>query len=85
VCRRRGTYHWKALDKGYNYALDLIANKGLHARLWAPKVVRIPTMGIPGIPGLPLGNSETKCHFDVAPVESYKEYYKGEDGGFPQV
>jgi hypothetical protein len=31
------------------------------------------------------GNPGTKNHLDVAPVESYKIYYKGEDGGFPQV
>jgi hypothetical protein len=34
------------------------------------------------------GNSRTpgtKNHLDVAPVESYKEYYKGEGGGLPQV
>ncbi len=38
-----------------------------------------------GISGLPLGSPGTKCHLDVAPVESCKEYYKGEGGGFPQV
>jgi hypothetical protein len=35
-------YHWKALDKGYNFASYLIAIGGLHAKLWAPKVARIP-------------------------------------------
>ncbi len=38
-----------------------------------------------GISGLPLGSPGTKNHLDVAPVESYKVYYKGEGGGFPQV
>jgi hypothetical protein len=33
VCRWRATYHWKALDKGYNFALDLISIGGLHAKL----------------------------------------------------
>jgi hypothetical protein len=33
----------------------------------------------------PNGNPRTKCHLDVAPVESYKKYYKGEGGDFPQV
>ncbi len=51
-------------------------------KLWAPKVARIPTMGILG---LPRGSLETKCHLDVAPVKIRKEYYKGEGGGFPQV
>jgi hypothetical protein len=33
----------------------------------------------------PTWKSETKCHFDVAPVERCRKYYKGEGGGFPQV
>jgi hypothetical protein len=28
---------------------------------------------------------EKKCHSDVASVESCKEYYMGEGGGFPRV
>ncbi len=38
-----------------------------------------------GISGLPSGCIRTKGHLDVAPVESCREYYKGEGGGFPQV
>jgi hypothetical protein len=38
-----------------------------------------------GISRLPFGNPKTKSHLDVAPVESYRIYYKGEGGGFPQV
>ncbi len=38
-----------------------------------------------GILGLPLGNPGTKSHLDVSPMESYKAYYEGEVGGFPQV
>jgi hypothetical protein len=38
-----------------------------------------------GITGFPFGNLGTKCHLDVVPMESCKEYYKGEGGGFPQV
>ncbi len=38
-----------------------------------------------GISTLPLGSPGIKCHLDVAPMESYKEYYNGEGGGFPQV
>jgi hypothetical protein len=25
------------------------------------------------------------CHLDVASVENYRKYYKGEGGGFPRV
>jgi len=76
------TYHWKALDAGYKFALDLTSIQGLHAKLWAPKVARVPTLAIWG---LPLGNPRTKCHLDVGLMERHKIYYKGEGGGFPQV
>ncbi len=38
-----------------------------------------------GFSGLSLGSPVTKNHLDVAPMESYKVYYKGEGGGFLQV
>jgi hypothetical protein len=82
TCRQRATYHWKALDKGYNFTSNLITIEGLHVKLWAPKVVRIPVVGIPK---LPLGSPETKCHLDVALMESCRIYYKGGGGGFHQV
>jgi len=82
ACRRRATYHWKALDKGYNFALDFITIRGLHAKLWRPKVAGVPTLVILG---LPLGSLGTKSHLDVSPVKKCKVYYKGEGGGFPQV
>jgi hypothetical protein len=36
-----------------------------------------------GISGILFGSPKTKSHLDVAPVESYRIYYKGEGGGFP--
>jgi hypothetical protein len=72
----------KLSTKGYNFALDLIAIRGLHIKLWGPKVAGVPTLRILG---LPFGNFGTKCHLDVAPVERRKIYYKGEGGGSPQV
>jgi hypothetical protein len=36
--------------------------------LWAPKGVRIPTLGISGPP---LGSPGTKWHLDVAPMERW--------------
>jgi hypothetical protein len=82
ACRWRATYCWKALDKGYNFALDLIAIRSLHAKLWGPKIEEVPDVGILR---LPLGSPRTKSHLDVAPMERCKEYYMGEGGGFPQV
>jgi hypothetical protein len=76
------TYCYKDLDKGYNFALNLISIGGLHAKLWRPKVVKVPTLAILG---LPLGSLGTKNHLDVGPVERCKVYYKREGGGFPQV
>jgi hypothetical protein len=68
------TYRWKALDKGYNFVLDLISIKGLHTKLWGPKVAGVPTLA-----------TRQKNHLDVSLVEKHKVYYKGEGGGFPQV
>ncbi len=82
ACRRRATYCLKTLDKGYNFALDLIAIRGLHRKLCGLKVVGVRTMGILG---LSLGSLGTKSHLDVAPMESYRVCYKGEGGGFSQV
>jgi hypothetical protein len=69
------TYRWKALDNDYHFALDLISIKGLHVKLWGPKVAGVLTLGIP----------RSKCHLDVGLVERHKVYYKGESGGFPRV
>ncbi len=55
---------------------------GLHTKLCALKVTRI--LGV-GISGLPLGSPETKCHLDVAPMESCRLYYMGEGDGLPRV
>jgi len=76
------TYHWKALDAGYKFALDFTSIRGLHTKLWAPKVAGVPTLAIWG---LPFGSPRTKCHLDVGLVERHRIYYKGEGGGFPQV
>jgi hypothetical protein len=66
--------------KGYNFASNLISIKGLHAKLWRPKVAGVPILTISR---LPLGSPRTKSHLDVGPVEKCKVYYKGEGGGFP--
>jgi hypothetical protein len=73
---------WKVLDKGYNFTLDFVSIKGLHAKLWAPKIIGVPTLRISG---LPLGSPRTKCHLGVGPMARHKVYYKGEGGGFFRV
>jgi hypothetical protein len=81
-CRGHATYHWKALNESYNFALDHTSIGGLLAKLWGSKVVGVP---VGGISGLPFGSPGKKSHLDVASVESCRVYYKGEGGGFPQV
>jgi hypothetical protein len=49
-CRQRATYRWKALDEGYNFALDHIAIRGLQKKLYALKVLGVPAGGISGLP-----------------------------------
>ncbi len=82
ACRWHATYCWKALDEGYNFASNLISIRGLHAKLWAPKVVGVP---IVRISGLPFESPGTKWHLGAGPMAKQKIYYKGEGGGFPQV
>ncbi len=81
-CKWCGTYHWKAFDEGYNFVLDFISIGGLHTKLWAPKVTKVP---VARISRLPLGNPRTKWHLGAGPMARHKIYYKGEGGGFPQV
>ncbi len=65
TCKWCVTYRWKTFNEGYNFVMDLISIGGLHIKLWAPKVVGIPTMGISRIPavgisGFALGSPGTK-------------------------
>jgi hypothetical protein len=50
MCKWRVTYRWKALNKGYKFTLDFISIRGLHAKLWAPKIVKVRVEGISGLP-----------------------------------
>jgi len=82
MCMWHVTYCWKALNEGYNFALDLTSIGGLKTKLWASKVVGVPILKISG---LQIKSFETKWHLGAGPVAMLKEYYKGEGGGFPQV
>ncbi len=46
ACKWRDTYRWKALNEGYNFALNFTSIGGLHTKLWAPKIAR--EVGVPG-------------------------------------
>jgi len=47
-----------------------------------PKVPKVQTGTIPR---LHFGSPGKKSHLDASAVESYREYYMGEGGGFPQI
>ncbi len=81
VCKWRATYLWKAFDEVYNF-IDFISIGGLHTELWGPKVAKVSTLTISG---LPFGSPGTKSHLDVSLVERHRVYYMGEGDGFPQV
>jgi hypothetical protein len=61
---QRATYRCKALDEGYNFALDLIVIEGLHKKLCALKVAGVPA---DAISGLPLESPRTKWPFGCGP------------------
>jgi len=62
-CKWCGTYCWKAIKEGYNFSLDLTLIEGLHVKLWASKVAKIPILGILR---LQLGSPKTKCIWVLA-------------------
>jgi hypothetical protein len=80
--RRLATYRWKVLDKGYNFASDLIAIGVVHKKLCALKVARVPVVGILG---LSLGSPGTKSPFGCGPCGELQSILYGEGGGFPRV
>jgi hypothetical protein len=67
---------------GLKHCFRSIPIRGLHEKLWCPKVAGDPTLAISE---LPLGSPETKNHLNVGPMKRCRVYYKGEGGGFPQV
>ncbi len=50
ACKQRVIHHWKALDEGYNFVLNLIVIEGLYLKWWASKVMGILAEGIFEIP-----------------------------------
>jgi len=80
------TWRWKALKESYNFGSDLALIRFSSREIWAPKVPGLqPGQFRETISGLQLGSPGKMCHSDVAPAGSYREYYMGEGGGFPQV
>jgi hypothetical protein len=82
ACKRSATCRWKALDKSYKFALDLIPIEGLSKKLWLRKVAGVQ---IGTVSGLLFGSPGIKSHLDVGAAERHRKYYMGEGGGFPWV
>jgi hypothetical protein len=81
-CSESAAWRWKALDESYNFGLNVVPIQVWGEKLWMPKILGVQTRTISG---LHLGSPEKKSHLDVASAWSYREYYKGEGGGFPRV
>jgi len=71
-------YPWKALDEGYNFALDLTSIRSLSTKLWVSKVADSQFREFRDSQG-------TKCHLDAGPMAKHRIYYKEKGGGFPQI
>jgi hypothetical protein len=82
ACRWSKTHRWKTLNESYNFGLNLVPIWARSEKLWTPKV---PGVQSGTVSGLHFGSPGKKSHLDVASTLSCKEYYKGEDGGFPRV
>jgi hypothetical protein len=82
ACRWSATHRWKALNKSYKFALNLIPIGGWSKELWLHKVAEVQTKTISR---LLLGSPGIKSHSDAGAVKRRKEYYMGEGGGFPRV
>jgi hypothetical protein len=63
-CKQLATYRWKALDEGYNFALDRTSIQGFFAKLWGSKVAGVLTSAISG---LPLGSPGREESFGCRP------------------
>ncbi len=80
--RWNATRHWKDLDESYNFGFDLVPIWAWGEKLWMPKVPGVQTGTVSG---LHFGSLGKKSHLDASAAKSWREYYKGEGGGFPWV
>jgi hypothetical protein len=42
VCKQHPTYLWKALEKVYNFVINLTLIISMQKKLWASKVAKVP-------------------------------------------
>ncbi len=70
--------YWKI----HNFFSDLTSIGGLHKKLWASKVSKVPFWELYDSQ---LENLGTKWHLDAGPMVKHKKHYKVEGDGFPQI
>jgi hypothetical protein len=81
ACRWSATCHWKALNKNYKFALDLIPIRGLSKELCPRKVAGVQTGTISR---LLLGSPGTKSHSDVSAAERLENIIWGKVVASPE-
>jgi hypothetical protein len=82
ACEWSATHRWKDLEESYNFGSNLVPIWARGEKLWTFK---IPGVQTGTILGLHFGSPGKKSHLDASAVESCREYYMGEGGGFPRV
>jgi len=82
VASRSATRRWKALNKSYNFGLNLVSIWVWGKEIWVSKISRLQ---LGTVSGLQFGSPGKKSHLDVAFAESCRVYYMGEGGDFPRV
>jgi hypothetical protein len=70
VCHILLEIYWR----GYNFALDLTSIGGLHTKLWASEVARVPILGILWFA---LGSPKKKWHLGVGPMAGIENIIRG--------
>jgi hypothetical protein len=73
ACKWFATYHWKVLENGYKFFLDLTSIKGLHKKLCASKGAKILIMRILRIL---TWEFQEKWHLGVASMVNHKKFIR---------
>jgi hypothetical protein len=74
MCSWHVTYCWKALDKGYNFSLDLTSIKPCTKHYEPPKSWKSQFQEFQDSQ---VGSPGTKWHLGAGLVAKHREYYKG--------
>jgi hypothetical protein len=85
VCSRSATRRWKA-RRELQLWFKPRPNPSSGREVMVPQSPGSPNRdSFRTVSGLHLGSPGKNSHLDVVSVRSYREYYKGEGGGFPRI